>query len=58
MPPWIDTSFDSETKSGQLILAGRTKEPGGKTFGIAIFKAPDEAAAGNLWRAILRSSPN
>src|SRR5258708_6752682 len=33
------------TKSGQLILAGRTKEPGDKTFGIAIFSASDEAAA-------------
>ena len=32
-------------KSGQLILAGRTKEPGDKTFGLAIFKASDEAAA-------------
>ena len=32
-------------KSGQLILAGRTSEPGDKTFGIAIFKAPDEAEA-------------
>ena len=33
------------TKSGQLILAGRTKEPGDKTFGIAVFRASDEAAA-------------
>ena len=33
------------TKSGQLILAGRTQEPGEKTFGIAIFRAADEAAA-------------
>jgi len=32
-------------KSGQLILAGRTSEAGDKTFGIAIFKAADEAAA-------------
>jgi uncharacterized protein YciI len=37
--------FNEATKSGQLILAGRTKEPGDKTFGIAIFRAPDEAAA-------------
>jgi uncharacterized protein len=37
--------FQEATKSGQLILAGRTKEPGDKTFGIAIFRAPDEAAA-------------
>jgi uncharacterized protein YciI len=37
--------FNEATKSGQLILAGRTKEPGDKTFGIAIFRASDEAAA-------------
>lgn len=37
--------FQEATKSGQLILAGRTNEPGDKTFGIAIFEAPDEAAA-------------
>jgi uncharacterized protein YciI len=41
------------TKSGQLILAGRTKEPGDKTFGIAIFKAADEAAA----RAFMKTDP-
>jgi len=40
-------------KSGQLILAGRTKEPGEKTFGIAIFKASDEAAA----RAFMQADP-
>jgi len=33
------------TKSGQLILAGRTKEQGDRTFGIVIFRASDEAAA-------------
>jgi uncharacterized protein YciI len=32
-------------KSGQLIIAGRTSESGDKTFGIAVFEAPDEAAA-------------
>jgi len=32
-------------KSGQVILAGRTSEPGDKTFGIAIFEAADEDAA-------------
>jgi uncharacterized protein YciI len=32
-------------KSGQLILAGRTKETGDRTFGIVIFRAPDDAAA-------------
>ena len=37
--------FQEATKSGQLILAGRTQEPGDKTFGIAIFRASDEAAA-------------
>jgi len=37
--------FQEATKSGQLILAGRTSETGDKTFGIAIFKAPDEEAA-------------
>jgi uncharacterized protein YciI len=33
------------TKSGQIILAGRTREPGDKTFGVVIFEASDEAAA-------------
>src|SRR6266404_1570963 len=33
------------TKSGQIILAGRTREPGDKTFAIVIFEASDEAAA-------------
>ena len=37
--------FKEATQSGQLILAGRTQEPGDKTFGIAIFMAADEAAA-------------
>ena len=37
--------FQQAAKSGQLILAGRTSEPGDKTFGIAIFEAPDENAA-------------
>jgi uncharacterized protein len=45
--------FQEATKSGQLILAGRTKEPGDKTFGIAIFEAPDEAAA----RAFMQADP-
>ena len=39
------TRFQEAAKSGELILAGRTKEPGKKTFGIAIFRASDEAAA-------------
>jgi uncharacterized protein YciI len=37
--------FKEATQSGQLILAGRTREPGDKTFGIAIFETTDEAAA-------------
>jgi uncharacterized protein YciI len=37
--------FQDAIKTGQLILAGRTSEPGDKTFGIAIFQAKDEAAA-------------
>jgi uncharacterized protein YciI len=45
--------FQEATKSGQLILAGRTKEPGDKTFGIAIFRASDEAAA----RAFMEADP-
>ena len=45
--------FQEATKSGQLIVAGRTKEPGDKTFGIAIFEAPDEAAA----RAFMQADP-
>ena len=45
--------FQEAAKSGQLILAGRTKEPGDKTFGIAIFRAADEAAA----RKFMESDP-
>jgi uncharacterized protein YciI len=45
--------FQEATKSGRLILAGRTNEPGDKTFGIAIFEAPDEAAA----RAFMQADP-
>jgi uncharacterized protein len=37
--------FQQAVKSGQLILAGRTSEPGDKTFGIVIFEASDEDAA-------------
>jgi uncharacterized protein YciI len=37
--------FQDAARSGQLILAGRTSEPGDKTFGIAIFEASDEGAA-------------
>jgi uncharacterized protein len=45
--------FQHAIESGELILAGRTKEPGDKTFGIAIFEAKDEAAA----RAFMESDP-
>jgi len=45
--------FQEAIKSGQLILAGRTKEPGDKTFGIAIFIASDETAA----RAFMEADP-
>jgi uncharacterized protein YciI len=31
--------------AGQVLLAGRTEEPGDKTIGLVIFKAADEAAA-------------
>src|SRR5438477_10875556 len=45
--------FQEAIKSRQLILAGRTKESGHKTFGIAIFEARDEAAA----RAFMEADP-
>lgn len=46
-------NFKTAAHSGQLILAGRTKESGDKTFGIAIFEAADEAAA----RKFMESDP-
>jgi uncharacterized protein YciI len=45
--------FKRATETGELILAGRTTEPGDKTFGIAIFEAKDEAAA----RKFMESDP-
>ena len=45
--------FQEAIKSGQLILAGRTKEQGDKAFGIAIFTASDETAA----RKFMESDP-
>ena len=33
------------TAEGKVILAGRTLEPGSKTFGLVIFEAEDEDAA-------------
>ncbi len=41
------------TKAGQVILAGRTMEPGDKTFGLVIFEAADEDAA----RTFMNSDP-
>ena len=37
--------FQRAIVTRELILAGRTHEPGDKTFGIAIFEAKDEVAA-------------
>jgi uncharacterized protein YciI len=45
--------FKHAIETGELILAGRTREPGDKTFGIAIFEAKDEAAA----RQFMESDP-
>jgi uncharacterized protein YciI len=47
------TRFKHATETGELILAGRTREPGDKTFGIAIFEAKDEEAA----RKFMESDP-
>jgi uncharacterized protein len=47
------TRFQRAVETGELILAGRTQEPGDKTFGIAIFEATDEAAA----RKFMESDP-
>jgi uncharacterized protein len=41
------------TETGQVLLAGRTNEPGDKTIGLVIFSAPDEAAA----RAFMNDDP-
>jgi uncharacterized protein YciI len=45
--------FKHAIETGELILAGRTRGPGEKTFGIAIFQAPDETAA----RKFMESDP-
>jgi uncharacterized protein YciI len=45
--------FQHAIETGELILAGRTLEPGDKTFGIAIFEANDETAA----RKFMESDP-
>ena len=34
-----------ETAAGKVVLAGRTREPGDKTFGLVIFEAVDDAGA-------------
>lgn len=47
------TRFKRAIEKGELILAGRTLEPGEKTFGIAVFEAMDEAAA----RSFMESDP-
>ena len=41
------------TASGRVILAGRTLEPGDRTFGLVIFEATDEADA----RRFMESDP-
>jgi uncharacterized protein YciI len=46
--------LQAATKSGQVILAGRTMEPGDKTFGLVIFEAADESAA----RVFMQSDPS
>ena len=45
--------FKHAIETRELILAGRTTEPGDKTFGIAVFEATDEAAA----RVFMESDP-
>ena len=45
--------FQHAIETGELILAGRTPEPGDNTFGIAIFEAKDEAGA----RKFMQSDP-
>jgi len=41
------------TAAGQVLLAGRTTEPGDRTFGLVVFAAADDAAA----RAFLADDP-
>jgi uncharacterized protein len=41
------------TAEGKVILAGRTREPGDKTFGLVIFEAADDDAA----KAFMDSDP-
>ena len=44
-------NFQAATKSGQLLLAGRTLEAGDKTFALAIFTAATEAEAEAFMKA-------
>jgi uncharacterized protein YciI len=39
------------TERGQVIFAGRTDEPGDKTFGLVVFEAKDQAAASEFMNA-------
>jgi uncharacterized protein YciI len=58
---WTDTEnavvtqhFEYLTRAvqaGQVILAGRTMEPLEKTFGLVIFEAESEAAAGEFMQS-------
>lgn len=41
------------TDRGQLVLAGRTLEPGDRTFGLVVFLAPNEEVA----RAFMNADP-
>lgn len=45
--------LQAAAQAGRLVLAGRTQEPNDQTFGIAVFEAPDEAAA----RAFMEADP-
>jgi len=52
----VDRHFNrlkDAVQSGQVILAGRTRESGDRTFGIAIFEASSEAVA----RKFMESDP-
>ena len=50
--------FQHAIETGELILAGRTREPGDKTFGSRFSRPTMKQRPGNLWRAILRWSPD
>jgi uncharacterized protein YciI len=45
--------LEKATASGRVILAGRTLEPGDRTFGLVIFEARDESDA----RSFMESDP-